>query len=297
MTKKAKITIKQLLTADQNWFRFYKKHAPHLRKAIVTSIVKLLSCRSQVRGYHEYQCANPACAHIKRIPHTCKSRACSSCGKKATDRWIQQQNVSLPATTWQHITFTMPSELWDFFWYNRSLLNQIGKIAAACIKNIANKKGVIPGIFIAIHTFGRNLKRNVHLHLSTTLGGITPDLSQWKTLFFHQTSLMKMWRYQIIRLFRKIAKSLIIPHTIRQQLNPAFTLNHFFDKLYKKIWIVHCSKPSHNHQQNVSYLGRYIKRPPIAESKLKHYDGNEVTFKYLDHTTKTFRRFKLTAQQ
>jgi hypothetical protein len=44
-------------------------------------------------------------------------------------------------------------------------------------------------------------------------------------------------------------------------------------------------------------LARYIKRPPIAESKLKHYDGNEVTFKYLDHNTKTYRRFKLTIDQ
>jgi len=51
------------------------------------------------------------------------------------------------------------------------------------------------------------------------------------------------------------------------------------------------------HKQNVSYLGRYIKRPAIAESKLKHYDGNEVTFKYLDHTTNTYRQFRLTAEQ
>jgi len=44
-------------------------------------------------------------------------------------------------------------------------------------------------------------------------------------------------------------------------------------------------------------LARYIKRPAIAESKLKHYDGFEVTFKYLDHTTKTYRKFTLTAEQ
>lgn len=92
--------------------------------------------------------------------------------KKATELWIQKQNNLLPQTSWQHITFTMPHALWDFFWYNRHLFNKMGAIAADCIKTIAYQKGVIPGIFIAIHTFGRDLKRNVHIHLSTTTGGL-----------------------------------------------------------------------------------------------------------------------------
>lgn len=191
----------------------------------------------------------------------------------------------------------MPSELWDFFWYNRSLLNHISKIAADCIKTIANKKKVIPGIFIAIHTFGRDLKRNVHIHLSTTTGGLTLDGTQWKKLFFHQATLMQMWRYQIITLFRQYYKqqNLIIPPTIQKQLHSNFTFNQFLDFLYKKTWIVYCSKPSTDHTLNVGHLSRYLKRPPIAESKLKHYDGQAVTFNYLDHTTKTRRNFKLTA--
>jgi Putative transposase/Transposase zinc-binding domain len=297
MTQKSKITIKQILTSNQNWLHFYEKYKATLRASILTCIVKLLSCKNVVRGYNEYHCSNTACSHIKRVPHTCKCKACSSCGKKATEMWIQQQNQILPLTPWQHITFTMPSELWDFFWYNRSLLNQIGKLAANCIQSIANKKRVTPSIFIAIHTFGRDLKRNVHIHLSTTLGGLSLNHTQWKNLFFHQTSLTKTWRYNIITLFRKMASELILPPALQKQLNHTFTFNHFLDKLYRKKWIVHCSKPSDNPMQNVSYLGRYFKRPAIAESKLRHYDGNEVTFKYLDHNTKTYRSFKLTAEQ
>jgi len=52
--------------------------------------------------------------------------------------------------------------------------------------------------------------------------------------------------------------------------------------------MVFCQKASSNHYANVNYLGRYIKRPPIADSKLKHYDGNNVIFKYLDHKTNTY---------
>ena len=292
-----KYSIKQILLSNQNWWRFYQKHEPRIRQAILICITKLLSCKNTIRGYHEYRCSNPTCPHIKRVPHTCKCKACSSCGKKATELWIQKQNQRLPNTSWQHITFTMPSELWDFFWYNRELLNQIGLIAANCVKTIGNKKKVTLGIFIAIHTFGRDLKRHVHIHLSVTTGGLSADCSQWKNIFFDQATLMRIWRYQIIQLFRKGQSQLVIPPAIQKQLHHAFTFNQFLDLLYKKYWIVHCSKPSIDHKQNVDYLGRYVKRPAIAESKLKHYDGNEVTFNYLDHNTKSYRKFKLSVEQ
>lgn len=292
-------TIKQILTTNHSWWHFHEKHKATLRPAIPKAIVKLLSCRNIIRGYSEYHCENPTCHHVKRIHFTCKGKACSSCGKKATEAWIQKQQQILPRTSWQHIVFTMPSELWDFFWLNRQLLNLIAKLAADCIKAITCKKRVTPGIFIAIHTFGRSLTRNVHIHVSVTNGGVSDDLTQWKTIFFDQTTLMKMWRYKIIALFRKthLQQSLSIPKAIQQQLNPLFTLNHFLNRLYKKHWIVHCSKPSDDHKLNVDYLGRYTKRPPIAESKLRHYDGNEVTFSYLDHTTKKYKKLTLSIEE
>ena len=106
------------------------------------------------------------------IPHTCKSKICSSCGKKATAVWIAKQNNILPNTEWQHTTFTIPSQLWDLFWLNRHLLNQLSALAYDCIKVIASKLGVVPAVFTALHTFGRDLKRNVHIHLSTTKFGL-----------------------------------------------------------------------------------------------------------------------------
>lgn len=296
---KQKYSIKQILTSHQNWWQFYDKHKNNIRGSILVAIVKLLSCKHTVRGYHKFCCSNPNCTHVKYIAHTCKCKACSSCGKKATELWIQKQNQTLPQTSWQHITFTMPSELWDFFWHNRNLLGLVGAIAAKCVKKSIQKKQVIPGIFIAIHTFGRDMKRNVHIHLSVTTGGITEDGKQWKKLFFHQATLMRIWRYEMIALFRKAYQqnNLSLSNSVRQQISSAYTFNQFLNSLYKKYWVVHCSKPSCDYKQNVNYLGRYIKRPAIAESKLKHYDGHEVTFKYLDHTTKTHRHFKLSVNQ
>ena len=140
----AKYSIKQILLTDQSWWRFHEKNKATLRPAIVTSITKLLSCKNIIRGFREYRCPNPNCSHTKRVFFTCKCRACSSCGKKATEIWVQKQNQILPNTSWQHITFTMPCELWDFFWYNRKLLNLIGSIAANCIMTLSKKRQATP---------------------------------------------------------------------------------------------------------------------------------------------------------
>lgn len=292
-----KYTIKQLLLSNQNWWHFYEKYKARIRPDIITCITKLLSCKNIIRGYREYRCSNSNCSYVKQIPFTCKCKACSSCGKKAAELWLQKQNQILPNTSWQHITFTIPCELWDFFWHNRQLLDVVGSIAANCVMTLAKKKKISPGIFVAIHTFGRNLKRNIHIHLSVTLGGLSEDYKQWKKLFFLQAALMHIWRYQIISLFRKTQSMLTIPLAIEKQLNTTISFNQFLDRLYKKTWVVHCSKPTSNHKQNVKYLSRYIKRPAIAESKLKHYNGSTITFRYLNHNTKTFCNCTLSIEQ
>ncbi len=37
--------------------------------------------------------------------------------------------------------------------------------------------------------------------------------------------------------------------------------------------------------------------PPIAESKIKNFDGSSLSFNYLDHLSKTYKQFKLTAEE
>ena len=67
--------------------------------------------------------------------------------------------------------------------------------------------------------------------------------------------------------------------------------NRWLNDHYQKPWIVHFAKPSKNHHRNIKYLGRYLKRPALSMSRLKHYDGKEVIFSYLNHTTKAYLRF------
>jgi len=160
------ISIKSIFLANANWGAFFLLHQFKLRPAIIKNGRKMLSCKTSLLGFHLFTC--PKCDHLIKVYHSCKSRFCSSCGKKATDKWVQEKFEMLPNTPWQHITFTMPSILWDLFWVNRHLIGLAPKLAAEIILKEARLKKALPGIFLAIHTFGRDLKRNMHFHLSTT---------------------------------------------------------------------------------------------------------------------------------
>uniref|UniRef100_UPI0009B77DC8 transposase zinc-binding domain-containing protein n=1 Tax=Vibrio owensii TaxID=696485 RepID=UPI0009B77DC8 len=75
-------------------------------------------------------------------PNSCKSRACSSCGVKSTERWIHQQQHVLPDCEWQHITFTIPSTLWPIFRHACWLLNRLFKCAADILTTPATRRGI-----------------------------------------------------------------------------------------------------------------------------------------------------------
>jgi hypothetical protein len=169
-------------------------------------------------------------------------------------------------------------------------------IAATIIKELAEKDGFLPGIFLAIHTFGRDLKRNFHIHLSSTVGGLClPDYNSYvETAYFHHKTVKNMWRYRLINLLReefKKGKLKLPPNLKHLKTDSAF--RSWTGQFYNSDWVVELGQQSKNMKVNVEYLGKYLKRPPIGETKIKHYDGQSVTFEYLDHYTDTKQRLSL----
>lgn len=287
--KKIPLTLKSVLLSDKNWFRFFEKYEARIRPAIIDAVVKLLACKTGARGEFKYHCSNANCTHTKRVPFTCKHRLCSSCGKKATMQWIEKQSPNFPDVPYQHIIFTMPAEFRSLFWANRFLLNKIGAIAASCIKTITNTKGVTVGMFVAIHTFGGDLKRHVHVHLSVSLGGLNDRKTQWmKIKKFYNNQLFPLWRAGIIKLIRKSyhkGKLILVDDLIHLQKDPD-GFNRFLNVQHERWWNVSCQPPDKSHKRNTEYFSRYVKRPAIANSRLQHYNGSSLFFRYYDHKNK-----------
>lgn len=288
------IKIRDIFLDNQNWLLFFNINCALIRNSIIINVCKLLACGTSVLGFHQFSC--PKCNKTKKVFHTCKSRFCSSCGKKATEQWIKRNLSVLPNVPFQHSTFTLPQELRSFFWVNRHLMNQIVPIPASIITKLASYKHLIPGIFTVIHTFGRDMKTNVHFHVSSTTSGLSLDYQKWIPDFFikHDT-VKRMWKSEVLKVLRilyKQGKLQMLPEL--KHLNTYTKFNQWLDFLYQKSWVVHLQKKSDNHKHNVEYVGRYLKRPPIAETRITQYDGKNVTFQYLSHYTKQKTSITLT---
>ena len=91
---------------------------------------RAMLCRTDLLGAEVY-----AFEHEEKIiPHTCKSRSCSSCGHRASLQWRRERRAALPAVAYKGITFTMPDVLWPFFRDNPALLKALPALAATVIQ-------------------------------------------------------------------------------------------------------------------------------------------------------------------
>jgi len=273
--------MKEVFQKKNAWFKFFNLNSHRIRDVEVETVVKILSCGLISRGFHLYRCSNRACEHTKKIPISCNSRSCPTCGKRAIDEWIEKTKNMFPDCSYQHITFTMPDVLWPIFRDNRDKLNDLIRIATQTLMDMAKKEGVTVGIFAAIHTYGRELNWNTHVHASVTMGGLDIDRN-WKEVNFKKDMIMRMWRYGIITMIR----SLIADGY--KNISKSFVTTQ-----YERPWLVHFDKPTKDYKHTISYIGRYTKKPPIAMSKILAFTGTHVTYKYLNHRTKKYNRLTI----
>jgi len=148
---------------------------------IKASINKFLLCRDIKAGFIKYTCTE--CGHYHTIPITCKSRLCPSCGFKYSATWTQKMINDILNIPHRHILFTIPEELRAFFSYDRTLLSKLSP------NYFTNSDIVHYGLITVIHTFGRDLKWNPHIHALVSLGGFTKNFTFKKLDYFHVPSI------------------------------------------------------------------------------------------------------------
>ncbi|PSW04418.1 hypothetical protein C9I89_13940 [Photobacterium lipolyticum] len=108
--------------------------------------------------------------------------------------------------------------------------------------------------------------------------------------------LTKSWRTKILTLLRQQYSQLLLPEAMVNQIRDYQEWSRYLDPLYNRYWRVFFAKKTKHGKQTVNYLGRYLKRPPIAASRLKHYDGKDITFVFLNHRTKQYETDTLTQE-
>jgi len=193
------------------------------------------------------------------------------------DNWIENMLGNLINVRHRHIVFTIPEELREYFQRDRQKLKILPKCAADTImswmKEQNKREQYTPGIVTVIHTFGRDLKWNPHVHMMVTEGG-KGNITEWKH-----------FRHIPYEMLRKRWQKLLLDNLVEIVGNEK-KARVLKNKLYRdkdKGFYVHAKSEIKSAKAAAKYVGRYVGRPAIAESRILEYDGKYVTFKYKRH--------------
>ena len=268
----SKYTIKSIFADHRSSFISTN---PPIRPVVLDEVKKVLCCGDPSKGHALYYCED--CFKFKYVPFRCKSRFCNTCGTAyQTDR-ANSIASKLINCKHRHIVFTIPEELREFFRKDRTLLKVLFTSAAETVMkwmyNLNKSENFTPGIVAGLHTFGRDLKWNPHIHMLVTEGG-SGNTKVWRHIFyFSYIALRKRWQTTLLHQIEKhIGKT-----KFRRIKNNLYSLN-------PEGFYVH-APPSDLSSPNavVNYITRYIGRPAMAQSRIINYDGQNVTFWYQRH--------------
>ena len=245
----------------------------HPRKTEMENIDKMIHCGDPSFGGAMYGC--PHCGNLKFVPFRCHSRFCPTCGNKYAMERTTSMSFKLVNVTHRHCVFTIDKSLREFFLKDRSLLDCLFHSANSVITRMFYKmnksKNFTPGFIMVLHTFGRDLKWNPHIHCLISEGGYSDD-GFWRNVkHFDYTFLRNAFRTALLNeMESKIGSS--------------------FKKVKAKCYREHqqgfyvYAKPNLcDPRIVVKYIGRYLGRPVIATSRIDKYDGKMVTFHYNRH--------------
>lgn len=244
------------------------------RPAVRHAFRRGLECRTEALGAEVYSSENRELI----LYHTCKSRACPSCGYRASVQWLRERWAALPDVLYKGITFTMPNLLWPFFQDNPRLAKALPALAAEVIRaQVGVRHGLRLGVIAIPHTFNGRLAFNSHVHTLVTEGGLNESSDIWiSRVYYDRDRLMKAWRKAVIALLRVALRAgLFGPELTTDQMDDLLT---HLEKCWWSIKIQSFEDKWHFLQ----YAGRYVRRPPIAQRRITWIGERTVRFWYKD---------------
>ena len=252
---------------------------PSARRGVRESFAKVLDCRTPKLGAEVYASA----PEEKVFFHTCKSRACPSCGNRGTLLWQREQWVTLPDVPFVGIVLTMPDVFWPIFKDHRDLQQDLTALGAAAIPQWAKDRfGVALFVTAIQHTFGGRLNHNPHLHMLVSAGGLRMTKSEWvPSLRFHREEIMNLWRLAVTSYLESALRKglLSLPSASRMS-------TELIRDQAQRSWNIQVTAQM-SKKHFLGYAGRYIRRLPVAQRRILSVSAEEVVYESKVTRTKT----------
>ena len=284
------------------------------RASVFDDVQMALLCHTSFLGHVEYEC--PRCHKRMYITASCHSPLCSSCGVKESRYRAAKVGSMVVDAPHRHIVFTIARELTDYFIRYRSLLDLLFIAARNALADVANdrkyrkmkrrqtrnaknknivkpsrkKKRKTPydykddedrmqiGAIMTLHTFGRDLKWNPHIHAlvcEQIYDRKNDKVKDFKYISYDK--IRRVWQYQVLKLLSESDE-------LRNDAKFRRLRNSLYSK-YDSGFYVHAPRKKGADEdtdvdQCVKYITRYTSRPAMADSRLLEYDDKKKTVRY-----------------
>ena len=127
------------------------------------------------------------------------------------------------------------------------------------------------GVIVILHPFGKDMKEQPHLHLLITEGGFDMKCNFIKCGFVPADGFRKNWQYHVLHSFQLHG----LPNELATSMYKRYS-NGFYVWLHKRGRIK-------NKKVISKYVGRYVRHPAIANSRIFDYDKKRVKFYYTNN--------------
>jgi len=174
----------------------------------------------------------------------------------------------------------MPSELRSVALRHQKIIYGLFvKVSADCVRELAKDKRYVGGevgIMAVLHTWNGQLLHHPHVHMLVTAGGIEAG-GYWREptgeFLVRVEALSKMIR-------SRMSKELKKAHPDIHETVPS--------KTWFREWCSYCKPFGEGNQAVLEYLGRYVFRVAINNSRILEMDDTHVKIRYKNHDTGEF---------
>jgi hypothetical protein len=179
----------------------------------------------------------------------------------------------------RHIVISVPDGLWSYLdnwnhrkWYMDAAISALNEFFTKKLR-----KGVRVGVIVILHSFGKDMKKQPHLHLLITEGAFDKAGNFIKCKYIPAYSFRKIWQYHVLKIFQANGLS-----------------NSVASEMFKKypkgfyVW-VHKNGRIKYPKLIIKYVGRYVRHPAIANSRIGRYENGKVIFYYTNNDDERIR--------
>ena len=247
----------------------------------------MIGCKDYKNGYIAHSCNT--CGEYSFTAFSCNSRFCSTCGKKDRDSRSIEIQSKLLNVTHRHFVFTIAKELRDYFFKFRDMQNLLfnavnDSLVNTTITSKRDKRNKVKLGFISfLHTYGRDLKANPHIHVLIAEAKVDKTGKTTKNHYFH---FKKLKKYFMFDLLNKMSKYIKINHPI--EFSNFNKLKYALTKTYEEGFYIY-GPANNNKLTNIAdianYIARYGSHPAISESRIVDVDyvNKTITWKFDPH--------------